>query len=198
MSYRIYLFDPILGADPVETGREIAFSASRRHKVSPKSAESAETDLKLAATLKRQWPALQDVQFDPADLDTIGESPLNSATPYHSLFLIEPASGVRMALEKGVVEVWVPLGFSPGSARAVFTQILGCLEALEREWGYIAFDPRLNQILNVSKDMPDVLDKYRKWVVYYPGAILMDRALLDAELEEVDLTPDDRPWYSRQ
>lgn len=200
MSYRIYAFLPLAGVDPWEMSREIAFGTGDEPPITSQMARgdgTLEANLDLAAILKSQWTALQEVRFDSADLDEVLQTTPDETLESAGLFLIEPGSGIRITLENRVVDVSVPLCLAPDSAQAVFTRIWDCLEALQRERGCAAYDQHLDKILNLSSDLHLVLGKYCRWVTNNPQIVQMESAILEAELEEDGFRTVDRPWYSQ-
>ena len=79
-------------------------------------------------------------------------------------------NGIQIVLGDDGVDVAVPYWHQPPEAAAVFDEIWGYLQALERDGGFAVYDPQLDRILNLAADRPAVLDCYARVMAEIPRA----------------------------
>ena len=194
MSYKIYAFLPIAGVDPLDTGMHLAYNREERLTGSSQTGDLDAAE--LAQFLKREWPALQEVRYDLPDFDDERQEFSAEDETQDDLVLVDEQSKVHVELGAGIVHFSIPRALAPASAQVAFGQIWGCLSELQRERGYIAYDPQIGQILALSDDLPIALGSYVKMLKYLPGMVEIESAIV--EPQEEDQGVDESPWYRRR
>ena len=72
----------------------------------------------------------------------------------------EEGNGIQITLNDDSVAITIPFWHTGDEAQAVFREIWSYLTAIEREAGFIAFDPQLDRVLDLEQDSNAALSAY--------------------------------------
>ncbi|MDQ6788517.1 MAG: hypothetical protein M3033_17065 [Acidobacteriota bacterium] len=165
MSYELYLFKPRAGIDPLETVEEL-FSGEE---ISP-SFPQPEKEIRkhrLADALKNLNPELEVFAFgfnEMSEMDSIFEEEENVNHRHLELNEAEADNGIQITLYDDKANITIPFWHRGEKAKRVFGEIWNYLLLLEKEADFVTVDPQLGKILNLSGDMPEVLEVYENVV----------------------------------
>jgi hypothetical protein len=185
MSYDFHLVSRRLGPDLAAAARAQLEDDGDEFDPGPPDPEKQAGTQRLVRALTALNPQLTPFAFDHAAIAAErGITEAEARTRYRHIELNGPEDGhgIQIVLGDDGVDVAVPYWHQRPEAAAVFDEIWGYLQALERDGGFAVYDPQLDRILNLAADRPAVLDCY---------------ARVMAEMSRADTrdAPSARPWW---
>jgi len=163
MSYELYLFKPRAGVDPLETVEELFLVEDEAIHLSSPQPEKEIRKHRLADALKKLNPELE--VFAPgfnetSEMDSIFEEEANADYRHLELDETEADNGIQITLYDDKANITIPFWHRDEKAKQVFGEIWTYLSLLEKETGFITVDPQIGKVLNLSDDLPEVLEVY--------------------------------------
>ncbi len=164
MSYELYLFKPRAGVDPLETADELFLVEDENiHRSSPHPEKEIRKH-QLADALKKLNPELE--VFAPgfnetSEMDSIFEEEENANYRHLELNEAEADNGIQITLSDDKANITIPFWHRGEKAGQVFGEIWTYLSLLEKEADFITVDPQLGKVLDLSSDLPEVLEVYK-------------------------------------
>jgi hypothetical protein len=163
MSYDLHLFKPETGVDPLETVERLF--AEDADEINPGLPQPEKESRKraLADALIKLNPELEVFTFgfkEIAESEGISEAEARSKFRHLELNGPEGGNGIQITLYDDVAVITVPYWHAGEKARDTFKEIRGYLSLLEREGGFVTYDPQLEKILDLSSDLFLALEAY--------------------------------------
>lgn len=163
MSYELYLFKPRAGIDPLETVDELFLVEDEDIHVSSPKAEKEIRKHQLADALKKLNPELEI--FAPgfnetSEMDSFFGEEADAGFRHLELNEAEADNGIQIALYDDKANITIPFWHRGEKAKKVFGEIWAYLSLLEKEADFVTVDPQIGRVLNLSNDLPEVLEVY--------------------------------------
>jgi hypothetical protein len=160
MSYDLRLFKTKLGEEPEVTARH----DSEGLPSSPPDSEKEELKRKVTAALMVYNPRLQPFKFVYEDVAKSQKISVEEAKlKFRHIELNGPrenTNGIQIILFDDEASVTVPYRHHGEKASETFNEIWDYLEIIQRETGYLIFDPQLDRMLDLSRDFNEVVSRY--------------------------------------
>lgn len=185
MSYDFFLFRPKNGDDPVALARRLLDEADDALNPGKPDDDKEERKQSLAAALVAVNPALEVYPFDHAAIARKeGMTVKEARRRWRHLELNGPedGNGIQIALYDDTADLTVPYWHHGEDARRTVWEVWRYLEVLEREGGFVTYDPQLERVLDLGTDLDAVLAGYAR------GTAHLSRAVLQAGSRK-------RPWW---
>lgn len=163
MSYDLYLFRPKAGVDPLETAEQLFSEGSEEINPGLPQPEKEKQKRDLADALIKLNPELEVFPFDfqaIAKLQSITEDEARLRFRHLELNGAEDGNGIQITLEDDSASIAVPYWHVGEKARDAFKEIWSYLSLLKKEAGFVAYDPQVEKILDLTSDMPEVVAVY--------------------------------------
>lgn len=163
MSYDLYQFKPEAGVDPFETVERLFFEESEEINPGPPRSEKEKRKRALADALIKLNPRFEIFPFgfsEIAEMEGIPEAEARVKYRHLELNGAEDGNGIQITLYDDSTSITVPYWHSGEKARETITEIWSYLALVEKEAGYVTFDPQIEKILNLSSDLPTVIETY--------------------------------------
>jgi hypothetical protein len=164
MSYDLYLFKPRVGIDPLETIEELFSEESDEINPGLPNLEKESRKRSIANALINLNPQLEIFPFgfrELAEMEGISEDEAKIKFRHLELNGADDGNGIQITLYDDAADVTVPYWHSGAEAEKVFNEIWSYLKIIESESGFVAYDPQLEKILNLSTDLPEVMEIYK-------------------------------------
>ncbi len=164
MSYDFYLFKPKLGVEPIETVDELFSEESEEINPGLPQPEKEARKRSLADALIRLNPQLEVYPFsfqELAEMENISEDEAKIKYRHLELNGAEEGNGIQITLNDDSAEITGPYWHSGDKVQEVFKEIWSYLELIEKEVGFVTYDPHLEKILNLSTDLPEAIEVYK-------------------------------------
>jgi hypothetical protein len=117
----------------------------------------------LAKSLLAYNPALQIFEFDYKAIARSLEIAEDEArTRYRHIEINDPdqTKGIQIILYDDTASVTIPYWHMNEDAVSAFNEIFGYLRILQNEAKYLIYDPQIERVINLSKDLSEVLKCY--------------------------------------
>jgi hypothetical protein len=153
MSYDFYLFRRVAGEDPLTTGRAQGEEEKREDPDAP-DPDAGRIKRSVAAALKAQDPRLEVFEYDYSEIAvSLGISVDEARRLYQDIELNHLEHGIQVTLSDH--SAWITVAYwhsNPATAEAVMAEIWDYLRTINREAGFLVYDPQLDQLLDLSED----------------------------------------------
>jgi hypothetical protein len=168
MSYDIKLFMPKENEEPIVTARrDIEMEEPPMSKPDP---DKEALKKKVASALMKANPRLEKFSFDYREIARFKKITIEEAkSKYRNIELNEPEGGncVQIELYDNQAFITVPYFHKNQKAEIVFKDIWNYMKIIQRETGFVAYDPQADMILDLSQGYTQALEVYRnvnvKW-----------------------------------
>jgi hypothetical protein len=148
MSYDIRLFKPRPHEDPLVTART---EADEDFPLTPPDPEKETLKRRVAAALIAASPLLQSYEFDYEAIAKFRKISVEEARlQYRHIELNGPdnGNGIQILLFDDEAAISVPYRHDAAKAEAAFQEIWDYSRIIQRETGYVIYDPQLDEILD--------------------------------------------------
>ena len=119
---------------------------------------------RISAALIARNPALEPFAFGFDDISKLENISVEDAKKkYRHIELngpTEESNGIQITLFDDEASVTVPFWHEGAAARRVFEEIWSYLEIIEREGGFFTYDPQIDRVLDLGRDLEASLDCY--------------------------------------
>jgi len=165
MSYDLHLFKPESGVDPLEAIERLFEDDEESEEINV-GAPVPEKELRkraLAQVLINLKPKLEVFEFgfkELAETDGITEDEAREKYRHLELNGAEDGNGIQITLLDDTADITVPYWHKGDAAKETFQEIWSYLTLLEKEGGFVTYDPQLEKILNLSADLPLAIETY--------------------------------------
>ncbi len=163
MSYDLYLLRPESGVDPLETAEKLFSEESEEINLGLPQPEKEKQKRDLADALIKLNPGLEVFPFGFSEIAAMeGITEDDARIKYRHLELngAEDGNGIQITFYDDSASITVPYWHVGEKARDTFKEIWSYLMLLEKEVGFVTYDPQLEKILNLSSDWPVVLEAH--------------------------------------
>ena len=164
MSYDLYLFKPKEGVDPLETVDELFSEESDEINPGLPNAEKESRKCSIADALINLNPQLEIFPFgfrELAEMEGISEDEAKIKFRHLELNGADDGNGIQITLYDDAADVTVPYWHSGSGTEKVFDEIWSYLKVIENKSAFVTYDPQLEKILNLSMDLPEVIEIYK-------------------------------------
>lgn len=172
MSYDLYVFPVPPGADPLTRARETFERTESSPPLPPVAPGWSERMQARAAAVAAADPMLTAETHDAGPTEAHVE-----------LGVPEDESGLQILVFADAAYVHLPYWHLDADARAAWEQVRRVLQVLEREPGMRTYDPQLDRVLDLDKDLDAVIAEYERMVVHIRRSIVAEPP------------PPPRPWW---
>ena len=190
MSYDLHLFRPAPGTELLETARASSGEDAEELNPGPVVPEKEQQKRQNAALLQIANSQLEIFPFDyRAIARSLGCSEAEAKIRFRHLELNSPedGNGIQITLADDTVSITVPYCHHGDGAEPVLKEVWKYLQVLERWAGFRSYDPQLDKVLDLERDLAAALAQYRSVADRLP-AVAAER------LEQFQLPPE-RPWW---
>ena len=118
----------------------------------------------IADALIKLNPKLEIFPFgfqELAEMEGISEDEAKIKFRHLELNGADDGNGIQITLYDDAADVTVPYWHSGESAEKVFDEIWSYLKVIENEARFVTYDSQLEKILNLSTDLPKVVEIYK-------------------------------------
>jgi hypothetical protein len=158
MSYDFMLFKPRPGEDPAETAQR---DVEEWPSSAPPDPEKEALKRRVANALMAFDSKLKIHQFDYQQIAKTRKISLEQARlQFRHLELDDETTGLHIMLSDDDAGLSVPYWHAGEKADPVFRQIFGCLQIICRETGYVAFDPQIDSVVDLTADPETIVALY--------------------------------------
>ena len=155
MSYELRLYQSRLGMTPLDVAR-----ADQKAKLIPHAERGAEGATRRAAErLAETHPNLKLLRHDWRKLGLWLEEESRRWVPQHTL-QNEAGIEIRLLVDRGFVEI--PYWHQGPKAEAVFADAQQYLQIIQQQTGWFAYDPQLDELLDLAKQLNGSLACYQE------------------------------------
>ena len=161
MSYDIVLFRPRPGEDPLTTAH--SEFGEMEQQVSPPDPAKESLKHRVASALMGENPLLEPIGFGYEEIAKFeGISVKDAKLKYRHIELNGPedGNGIQIQLYDDEAYLSVPYWHEGAKAESTFQEIWKYLNIIQREAGYVAYDPQLDMILDLSRGYSEALNVY--------------------------------------
>jgi hypothetical protein len=160
MSYDLKLFKPVAGEDPYVTAQR----DSDEFAVSPLDPQKEALKRKVAEALIACNPKLEIFEFGYEEIAKFQKITVEEARlKYRHLELNGPdedSNGIQITLFDDEASVTVPYWHEGDKAADTFREIWSYLEIINREAGYLVYDPQIDRVFDPATGFDDALQRY--------------------------------------
>ena len=163
MSYDLYLLRPEAGVDPLDTVEKLFSEESEEINPGLPQPEKEKRKRDLADALIKLNPEREVFPFgfkEIAEMEGISKEEARIKYRHLELNGAEDGNGIQITLYDDSASITVPYWHVGEKARGTFKEVWSYLMLLEKEGGFVTYDPQLEKILSLSTDMPAVLEVY--------------------------------------
>jgi hypothetical protein len=163
MSYDLHLIPARAGTAPLSAARALLEQDEGEINPGPAVPEKEARKARLTDALRRTDPQLVAFEFGYSTIaarEGISEAEARQRYRHIELNGPEDGSGVQITLTDDSVHVAVPYWHQPPSAATVLDEVWQYLAVLERDGGFVIYDPQLDRLLTLATDRPAVLACY--------------------------------------
>ena len=161
MSYDLILVRPKLGEDPLITARhKNDEQGDQIHELDP--AKEA-LKLKVAEELIKENPSFERFPFDYEEIAKLRNISIEEAKLlFRNIELNTPddGNGIQIELFDDEFTVTVPYWHAGAKTESTFQEIWKYLEIIQRESGFVLYDPQLDAILDIARGYRESLGVY--------------------------------------
>lgn len=189
MSYDLHLFRPVPGTDlaaAAESSLDAAEDAAEDPGPPDPAAEARKRE--LVDALRRVNPVLTPFQFDHAAIArhaSISEDEARRRWRHVELNGADDGNGIQIALHDATASVTLPYWHRDAAARATWEEVWSYLRVLESQGGFRTWDPQIERVLDLARDLEAVLSAYAR------GVTALDRVASTG----YGAAPAKRPWW---
>jgi hypothetical protein len=162
MSYDIHLF-PLLDGETIDEGLKRTLPGPEEINPGSPAPEKELRKNELADALIRDNPDLEAFEFGFADIAKMLNTDEEEAKRrWRHIELNGPVdgNGIQITLFDDTASITIPYWHAREKAEKVFQELWDCIEVLQREGGYVAYDEQLERVVNRSSDLSDMLSTY--------------------------------------
>jgi hypothetical protein len=160
MSYDFHLFRRVAGEDPLTTAR----AQGEDEDLGPPDPDVERIKKAVADALVAQNPGLEAFDFDYEEIGRFHDISADEARQLYGhieLNCPERGNGIQVTLFDHTASITLPYWHSDSAtAKEAMTEIWGYLRIMCREGGFLAYDPQLDRVLDLSQDFDQVTSTY--------------------------------------
>jgi len=190
MSYDLYFFKPLDG-ESVDEAYERLFDESGEVGEGPITPDKESLKERLASALISSGSGLEKFQFDYASLAKslkLSEEEARRQWRHIEINSPEDGNGIQITIEDDSASIAIPYWHQGSDARAAFEEIWGYAKVLEKEAGYVAYDPQLERPIDISSDLDEVIETYTN----VSGSV---ESIVSGDVAESVLPEKPKPWW---
>ncbi len=170
MSYDLDLFLPKPGMHANEAGAQAAVEERVR---TPPSAENQKHKQAMARALCEIHPEF--VPARPLEAADLEQAVRNGVSVWRNIELEDRSKGIDVVFFDDSVSIHLPGTHRGEAARAVWKILWECLECLQNQAGYRAWDRQAGKVLDIARDFNEALDAYAGYVGIIDGVVERER-----------------------
>ena len=167
MSYDFWLFEPIPDEDQLTTAIRLMEESEQELDARDPDPKAEVRKKALATAIIRQNPEIRpfSLQYDQiAEIQKITVEEARKKFRYIELNGPEDGNGIQVVLHDDSATIAVPYWHLGAQANAVFEEIWEYLRVIKDVAGYVAYDPQLDRILDLERDLKETLNAYLRIV----------------------------------
>jgi hypothetical protein len=161
VSYDLYAI-PVLPAEDPADAFDVLMAAEEDEATTWTDDQIARAE-QLAARLQALNPRLERFVFDyPEIAKTLGVTEAEARAQRRHIELNTPDGDnpIQVAIEADHASLTVPYWYTGDRARATMREALSYLSVLAREAGWTVFDPQIERVLDLTRDLDEVVSAY--------------------------------------